>query len=93
MTAFDDTQLDDSALDGNAIGGLLQEIFGTEMTNAVGTCASCDATAQIAETVVYLRAPGTVMRCRTCTAILLVVTRRREMNCVDLQGLAALELA
>jgi hypothetical protein len=93
MTAFDDTQPDDSTLDGNAIGGLLQEIFGTEMTNAVGTCAACGATAQIAEAVVYRRAPGTVMRCRTCTAILLVVTQRREMNCVDLQGLAALEPA
>ena len=79
------------ALDGNAIGGLLHEIFGTEMTTAVGTCATCGATGQVAETVVYLRAPGTVMRCRTCTAVLMVVVRRAEMNCVDLQGLASLE--
>lgn len=93
MTAFDNTGLDDSTLDGNAIGGLLHEIFGREMTTAVGTCAACGATAQIAETVVYLKAPGTVMRCRTCAAILLVVIRRQEMNCVDLQGLAALEPA
>jgi len=28
-------------LDGNAIGGLLHEVFGTEMTAAVGTCANC----------------------------------------------------
>ena len=61
------------------------------MTTAVGTCAACGATAQIAETLVYLEAPGAVMRCRTCTAVLLVVIRRHEMNCVDLQGLAALE--
>jgi hypothetical protein len=93
MTAFDNTQLDDSTLDGNAIGGLLQEIFGTEMTTAIGTCANCGATGQIAETVVYRRAPGIVMRCRTCTAVLAVMTRRGEMNCVDLQGLATLEPA
>jgi len=93
MTAFDDTQLDDSTLDGNAIGGLLQEIFGTEMTTAVGTCAACGASSQIAQAVVYRRAPGTVMRCRTCTAVLLVVTQRREMKCVDLTGLATLEPA
>jgi uncharacterized protein DUF6510 len=93
MTAFDDTQQDDSTLDGNAIGGLMQEIFGAEMTTAVCTCAVCGATSQMAETRVYTRAPGTVMRCRTCTAVLLVVTQRREMNCVDLQGLAALEPA
>jgi Family of unknown function (DUF6510) len=92
MTVSDNTQHDDT-LDGNAIGGLLHEIFGTEMTTAVGTCATCGATAQVAETLVYLRAPGTVVRCRTCTAILLVVTRRDEMNCVDLRGLAALEPA
>jgi ribosomal protein S27E len=91
MTAMDDTQLDDSTLDGNAIGGVLHELFGAEMTTAVGTCASCGATAQMAETLVYVRAPGTVVRCRTCTAVLLVVIRRDEMNCVDMQGLTALE--
>lgn len=79
------------ALDGNAIGGLLHEIFGIEMTAATATCANCGATGPVAETVVYLQAPGTVMRCRTCTAVLMVVVRRTDMNCVDLFGLAALE--
>jgi Family of unknown function (DUF6510) len=79
------------ALDGNAIGGLLHEIFGTEMTAATGTCANCGAVAPVAETVVYLQAPGTVMRCRNCTAVLMVVVRREAMNCVDLLGMAALE--
>jgi hypothetical protein len=82
---------DTSALDGNAIGGLLHEVFGTEMTTAVGTCATCGSAGLVAETVVYLRAPGAVVRCRTCDAVLLVVTRRGPMNCVDLLGLAALE--
>ncbi len=79
------------AVDGNAIGGALQEIFGTEMTTAIGTCAVCGTRGPVAETVVYLRAPGTVVRCRTCGAVLMVVVRRAEMNCVDLFGLAALE--
>jgi len=78
-------------LDGNAIGGLLHDVFGTEMTTAVGTCATCGATAQVAELVVYLRAPGTVVRCRNCLGLLMVITRIRDMNCVDLRGLAALE--
>jgi hypothetical protein len=93
MTAMDDTRLDDSTLDGNAIGGVLHEVFGTEMTTAIGTCASCGTAAQLAETLVYVKAPGTVMRCRACAAVLLVVVRRDEMNCVDLQGMAALEPA
>jgi len=83
---------DDSALDGNAIGGLLLEVFGTEMTAAVAVCASCGASGPVAETVVFLRAPGTVVRCRSCGAVLMVVLRRGQQNCVDLQGLAALEL-
>jgi DNA-directed RNA polymerase subunit RPC12/RpoP len=80
--------VDDSALDGNAIGGLLQEVFGTEMTGAVMRCATCGATGPLAETVVYLRAPGTVMRCRNCSSVLMVVVRQKGLNCVDLHGLS-----
>ena len=79
------------ALDGNAIGGLLHDVFGSEMTTALGTCATCGATGPMAETVVYLCAPGTVMRCRACTSTLMVVVRRGELNCVDLRGFANLE--
>jgi Family of unknown function (DUF6510) len=78
------------ALDGNAIGGLLADVFGTEMTAATGICAACGASGPIAETVVYLHAPGVVARCRSCTSILMVITRMRGMHCVDLTGLAAL---
>jgi hypothetical protein len=79
-------------LDGNAIGGLLREVFGTEMTTASGTCAACHVTGPVARCVVYLKAPGTVVRCPACTAVLMVVTELRGMNCVDLEGLAALEV-
>jgi hypothetical protein len=82
---------DPITLDGNAIGGTLLEIFGREMTAVRGTCGSCGATRAVAEFVVYTRAPGTVARCRDCTAVLMVITRRESMNCVDLMGLAALE--
>jgi ribosomal protein S27E len=78
------------ALDGNAIGGLLQEVFGAEMTTATGTCASCGAVAAVAELVVYRRAPGTVVRCRSCGSVLMKLVTVREVNCVDLSGLAEL---
>ena len=29
------------AVDGNAIGGLLHEVFGTEMTRAASVCGNC----------------------------------------------------
>jgi hypothetical protein len=82
---------DVDALDGNAIGGLLHEVFGAEMTAAAGTCATCGTTGPVAGCVVYLRAPGTVVRCRNCTSVLIVFVSIRDRQCVDLRGLAALE--
>ena len=79
------------ALDGNAIAGLLVEVFGAETTTATGECASCGATGPVAELEVYLEAPGTVVRCRSCEAVLMVLVTARGVTCVDLRGLAALE--
>ena len=78
------------ALDGNAIGGLLIEVFGAELTNATGTCGSCGATGPVAETVVFLGGPGVVVRCRACEAVLVVIVEKNGLRCVDLQGLSAL---
>ena len=82
--------LEDNVLDGNAIGGLLMEVFGTEMTTAVGTCANCDAVGQVAEFAVYMPGLGTVVRCRSCGSVLMVFTEVRRVTCVDLMGLASL---
>jgi hypothetical protein len=78
------------AVDGNAIGGLLAEVFGTEMTNAVSVCGGCGAARRVAELTVYLRAPGTVVRCRSCDRVLMVFARVHDRICVDLLGLASL---
>jgi len=79
------------ALDGNAIGGELQHVFGAEMTSATCTCANCGATAFVAEAVVYMRGPGTIARCRRCGELHMVLVTIRDVTCVDLRGLAALE--
>jgi DNA-directed RNA polymerase subunit RPC12/RpoP len=77
------------AVDGNAIGGLLIDVFGTEMTAASSTCATCGASRPVAELVVYRRAPGTVVRCRTCGSVVMVMVRRTDVISVDLSGLAS----
>jgi predicted RNA-binding Zn-ribbon protein involved in translation (DUF1610 family) len=79
-----------SALDGNAIAGLLVDVFGTEMTTAKGTCTSCGTSAQLAELAVYVRAPGTIVRCRNCESIVMVLVTIRDITCVDVRGLAEL---
>jgi hypothetical protein len=82
--------LEDAVLDGNAIGGLLMELFGTEMTTAVGTCGVCGTTGQVAELAVYRPKLGTVVRCRVCDNVLMVFVEVRGVTCVDLHGLAQL---
>ena len=78
------------ALDGNAIAGQLVEVFGAELTTASGVCASCGASGVVAELEVYDRAPGTVVRCRSCKSVLMVLVTPRGVTCVDLRGLADL---
>jgi hypothetical protein len=82
--------LEDAVLDGNAIGGLLIEVFGTEMTTAVGTCGRCGKMAQVAELAAYRPRLGTVVRCRNCNNVLMVFVQVRGVTCVDLRGLASL---
>jgi hypothetical protein len=81
------------ALDGNAIAGLLLDVFGREMTTAISVCASCGTALQLAEEMVYNRAPGTVVRCRGCANMLMVLVDVRGIYCVDMGGLSSLEPA
>jgi hypothetical protein len=78
------------ALDGNAIGGLLIDVFGADMTAAPTTCATCGASRPVAELAVYGPSPGTVVRCRGCDAVLMAFVMVRGLVCVDLSGLARL---
>jgi Family of unknown function (DUF6510) len=80
-------------LDGNAIAGLLLDVFGSEMTTATAVCASCGTAVRLAEEMVYNRAPGTVVRCRGCASMLMVLVDVRGIYCVDMGGLASLEPA
>jgi uncharacterized Zn finger protein len=64
----------DSHVDGNAIGGLLIEVFGREMTDAVGRCANCGTVNPVARLVVYRSGPGDVVRCPVCSIVVIVAT-------------------
>jgi hypothetical protein len=65
-------------LDGNAIAGELYDVFGAEMTTVTGVCASCGARHQLGEQRVYVRGPGTIVRCKSCTSIVLVLVEIRS---------------
>jgi hypothetical protein len=74
------------AVDGNAIAGTLYERFGADMTTAVGTCAHCGASAQIAGLRVYARGPGTVARCPSCGGVVIVIVETAQSVRVELSG-------
>lgn len=74
-------------VDGNAIGGLLLSVFGSEQTNVVVTCAHCGAGGALAECVVYHAGPGIVVRCRSCDGQLMVFIQRGAVTSVDLLGI------
>ena len=83
--------MDALMLDGNAVAGLLQEIFGVEITTAMGTCAACGENAPVGAVNVF-RSAGVVLRCRTCGNVLTKVVTRETQNCVDLRGLRSLAM-
>jgi len=83
----------DLRLDGNAAAGLLSEMFAVEMTTASATCATCGATNVLATTQVYMHAPGAVLRCPTCTAVLMCVVHLPDGGfVVDIGGLRRIRM-
>jgi hypothetical protein len=75
-----------SAVDGNAAGATLFDAYGADMTAASATCGTCGKRAALAEATAYIRAPGVVLRCRNCAAVLLIVVSRGGISCVDSRG-------
>jgi hypothetical protein len=83
--------VDDRMLDGNAIGGLLTEIFAVEATTAVGTCAGCGVSGPVGAVQVY-RGAGVVLRCPHCGNVLGKIVKDGERIWISFQGMRALEL-
>jgi len=82
----------DLKLDGNAIGGLLNELFGTELTAAPCVCGGCGAREELARLDVYVHAPGVVVRCRHCEDVMIQSVRGPTRTWIDVTGTARLEL-
>lgn len=82
---------DDTAtqvLDGNALGGMLAELFGADVTAWTARCAGCARSGPIARLVVHLSAMGAVGRCPDCEQVVLRVARLGQRVGLDLRGAA-----
>jgi hypothetical protein len=82
----------DLKLDGNAVGGLLAELFGADLTSESTVCSSCGAQEVLACLDVYLCSPGTVIRCRHCHALMMRIVEAPKRVWIDLSGVAVFGL-
>lgn len=82
----------EATLDGNAAAGALRAVFGREMTLAEAVCDACGAQDDIGGVVAYMRAPGIVLRCRSCGNALLRIVHGRGHYWIDLRGVRSLRL-
>lgn len=84
---------DERRLDGNAVGGLLFELFDRDMTSQNGCCDGCGTVSAMGAVHVYRDAPGDVMRCPVCESVLMVVVSRQGSYRVSFESLRWVEFA
>ena len=83
--------MDALMLDGNAVAGLLQEVFAVEMTTAIVTCGTCGATDAVGALYVF-RGAGIVMRCPHCDAALVTIVKDGTRVRIGFPGVRMLQV-
>ena len=83
--------MDALMLDGNAVAGLLQEVFVVEMTTATGTCDRCGARNAVGALHVF-RGAGIVMRCPHCDNVLITIVEAGTRVWIGFAGVRTLQV-
>ena len=73
-------------VDGNAAAGAFADVLGFDVTTATLTCAGCGRAVAFAESHVYDRAPGIVVRCPGCEHVLARLVQTPTDVRLDLRG-------
>ena len=84
-------ETDAMRVDGNAIAGVLGEVFVREMTVARIACGGCGKVEPVGAEHAYMKAPGVVMRCCHCDSVLLVIAHTGETYRLSLGSSKSLE--
>jgi hypothetical protein len=79
-------------LDGNAVAGLLRELFAVEMTTAPCQCAHCGRVGPLGSLWTFAQAPGVVLRCPGCEEVVLRMVKTGVAIYLDARGAAYLRL-
>lgn len=75
-------------LDGNAMAGVLHELFAVEMTVAGLECASCGRHGEMGSLWAFVESPGYVLRCPDCQNIVLRLAVTPGYIYLDARGAA-----
>ena len=75
-------------VDGNAVAGRLEQIFGRDMTTAVARCAGCANDAEMGALIAFTRGPGVVLRCPACRAVIARIVETTTAVYLDARGAA-----
>ena len=75
---------------GNAAAGPLSELFTLELTTALVTCTGCETTGAMGGVHLYPAGPGLVLRCPTCSNVLLRVAHTPGAVRLDMRGIGVL---
>jgi hypothetical protein len=78
-------------LDGNALGGLLEELFGGDLTATPHRCQACGGVRPVGAHRLY-RGAGLVLRCPSCDAFALGIATLPDRHILHLDGTWRLEM-
>jgi hypothetical protein len=79
-------------LDGNAVAGLLYDVFGVELTASPTACAHCGRVGAMGTLLAFTHAPGVVLRCPACEQVILRIVETAEAIYLDARGAMYLRL-
>ena len=80
-------------LDGNAVAGLLHEVFAVEVTASPTVCAHCGRSGAVGTLLAFTQAPGAVLRCPGCEQVVLRIVETPDALYVNARGTLYLRLA
>jgi len=83
--------MDELMLDGNAVAGMLGEVFAVEMTTATMVCGNCGSAGAVGATHVF-RGAGIVLRCPDCDNALVKIVEGGTRMWMDFGGMRTLEI-
>ena len=76
----------DLMLDGNAVAGILQEIFAVEMTAGPTQCAHCGKEGELGSLLAFTHAPGIVLRCPGCREVMIRIVTTPQAIYFEARG-------